>query len=166
MHGASNRTVIGERHDPAASVRTCSHTQNPCDQEIFRCPEAHSTFSAQIDIELRIMRCRAAHPAEKDGIEARPECGNVCEAPMARSASPPPAGRDSMVEAILSCCAARPGEAIPAGRGHLLWPLVGCARQALIFAARAHALMPGSSLLASIDDVRCCTRRCSSTAGP
>jgi len=60
---------------------------------------------------------------------------------------------DSIVEAILDLVrAARPGEGDPAVTEHLLWGPGPRASQALIFAARAHALIQGR-VSPSIDDV-------------
>ncbi|HMB11086.1 MoxR family ATPase [Saliniramus sp.] len=149
-------SVSGERHDLPHPFHVLA-TQNPIEQEgTYPLPEAQLVrFLLQIDIdypdrdaERRILLETTGDP------ESRPGAVMSGEALMSaqRLARRLPVG-ESIVEAILDLVrAARPGEGDPAVTEHLLWGPGPRASQALIFAARAHALIQGR-VSPSIDDV-------------
>jgi MoxR-like ATPase len=149
-------SVSGERHDLPRPFHVLA-TQNPIEQEgTYPLPEAQlDRFLLQIDIDYPDRDAERRILLETTGDSAvRPGPLMSGEALMnaQRLARRLPVG-ESVVEAILDLVrAARPGEGDPAVTEHLLWGPGPRASQALIFAARAHALIQGR-VSPSIDDV-------------
>lgn len=149
-------SVSGERHDLPRPFHVLA-TQNPIEQEgTYPLPEAQlDRFLLQIDVDYPDRDAERRILLETTGeSERRPMAVLNAEELMnaQRLARRLPVG-ESVVEAILNLVrAARPGEGDPSVTEHLLWGPGPRASQALIFAARARALIHGR-VSPSLDDV-------------
>jgi len=149
-------SVSGERHDLPRPFHVLA-TQNPIEQEgTYPLPEAQlDRFLLQIDVDYPDRTAERRILLETTGeSEVRPVAVLGAEDLMnaQRLARRLPVG-ESVVEAILDLVrAARPGEGESSVTEHLLWGPGPRASQALIFAARARALIHGR-VSPSLDDV-------------